>query len=126
MIFRETRDKRVLCPTYLDTIQDTALTYKLASSQLQDLCGEYGLLSQAELLRSGFNLSNLGYGRISNALNCFFDRLRPNPDDTENAKSMLSVFGTIKKNGRKCRKFLSEGRNDDISIIQRVKRFLDF
>jgi hypothetical protein len=103
MIFRETRDKRVLCPTYLDTIQDTSLTYKLASSQLQDLCGDNGLLSHAELLRSGINLSNLGYGngRLSNALNCFFDRLRPNPDDTENAKSMLSVFGTIKKTRKK-------------------------
>jgi hypothetical protein len=123
MIFRETRDKRVICPTYLGTIQDTALTYKLATSQLQDLCGDYGLLSQAELRRSGINLSPLGYGRLSNALNCFFDRLRPNPDDTENAKSMLTVFGTIKKPGRKCRKFLAEGRNDDISQHTTCKTF---
>jgi hypothetical protein len=92
MIFRETRDKRVLCPIYLETNHDTALTYKLASCQLQDLCGDNGILSHAELLRSGISLSNIGYSRLSNALNCFFDRLRPNPDDTENAKSIFFFF----------------------------------
>jgi hypothetical protein len=105
MLFRETRDKRPLCPSYLGTAADTMLTYKLATCQLQELCGEEGILSHAELVRNGIPLSPIGYGRLSNALNCFFDRLRPDREDNDNAKTLHSVFGLIKKPGRKCRVF---------------------
>jgi hypothetical protein len=77
------------------------LTYKLASCQLQDLCSENGILSHADLIRNGITLSPLGYGRLSNALNCFFDRLKPDRDDNHNAKTILSVFGLIKKTREK-------------------------
>ncbi len=85
ILFRETRDKRPLCPTYLCVNNDIMLTYKLATCQLQDLCGDYGILSQEELFLNGINLTALGYDRLSNALNCFFDRLRPDRDETENS-----------------------------------------
>jgi hypothetical protein len=123
MLFRETRDKRPLCPAYLGTAADTMLTYKLATCQLQELCGEDGILSHAELVRNGIRLSPIGYGRLSNALNCFFDRLRPDREDNDNAKTLHSVFGLIKKPGKKCRLFLSEGRNDDISNLTTCKSF---
>jgi hypothetical protein len=122
-LFRETRDKRPLCPSYLGTGADIMLTYKLATCQLQDLCGEDGILPHQDLIRKGINLSPLGYGRLSNALNCFFDRLRPNLADDDNAKTIQSAFGLIKKPGRKCRVFLSEGRNDDISKQTTCKTF---
>ncbi len=125
MIFRETRDKRPLCPAYLDIANNTLLTYRFATCQLQNLCGEFGILSYAELNRAGFHLSPLGYGRLSNALNCFFDRLRPDRDDdiNEEAKSLFSEFCLIKKPGRKCRRLLSSGRNDDISQQTTCKTF---
>jgi hypothetical protein len=123
MLFRETRDKRPLCPTYLGTAANIMLTYKLATCQLQELCGEDGILSHAELVGNGISLSHIGYGRLSNALNCFFDRLRPDRDDNDNPKTLHSVFGLIKKPGRKCRAFLSEGRNDDISNLTTCKSF---
>jgi hypothetical protein len=125
MIFRETRDKRPLCPAYLDIANNTLLTYRFATCQLQNLCGEFGILSYAELYRAGFHLSPLGYGRLSNALNCFFDRLRPDRDDdiNEEAKSLFSEFCLIKKPGRKCRRLLSSGRNDDISQQTTCKTF---
>ncbi len=81
-LFRETRDKRPLCPDYLGTGADIMLTYKIATCQLQDLCGEDGILPHQDLIRKGINLSPLGYGRLSNALNCFFDRLRPKQTTT--------------------------------------------
>jgi hypothetical protein len=52
MLFRETRDKRPLCPIYLGTAADTMITYKLATCHLQDLCGEDGILSHADLIRN--------------------------------------------------------------------------
>jgi hypothetical protein len=123
ILFRETRDRRPLCPTYLCVNNDIMLTYKLATCQLQDLCGDHGILSQEELFLNGINLSGLGYGRLSNALNCFFDRLRPDPDETKNSKTLLSAFGHLKKPGRKCRIFMAYGRNDDISKQTTCKTF---
>jgi len=123
ILFRETRDKRPLCPTYLGVNNDIMLTYKLATCQLQDLCGDYGILSHEELFSNGINLTALGYGRLSNALNCFFDRLRPDRDDTENSKTLVAAFGHLKKPGRKCRIFLASGRNDDISKQTTCKTF---
>jgi hypothetical protein len=99
------------------------LTYKLASCQLQELCGDDGILSHADLSRTGIILSPLGYGRLSNTLNCFFDRLRPDRDDNDNSKTIYSAFGLLKKPGRKCRVFLSDGRNDDISKQTTCKTF---
>ncbi len=122
-LFRETRDKRPLCPDYLGTGADILLTYKFATCQLQDLCGEGGILPHQELSRKGLNLSPVGYGRLSKALNCFFDRIRPNLTDDDNAKTIHSAFGLLKKLGRKCRIFLSEGRNDDISKQTTCKSF---
>jgi len=125
MLFRETRDKRPLCPVYLDIANNTPLIYRFATCQLQNLCGENGILTHAELSRAGFYLSPLGYGRLSNALNCFFDRLRPNRDDDINkvAKTLFSEFCLIKKPGRKCRLLLASGRNDDISQQTTCKTF---
>jgi hypothetical protein len=125
MLFRETRDKRPLCPVYLDIANNTLLTYQFATCQLQNLCGVNGILTYAELNRAGFLLSPLGYGRLSNALNCFFDRIGPDRDDNinENAKSLFSEFCLIKKPGRKCRLLLSSGRNNDISQQTTCKTF---
>jgi hypothetical protein len=125
MLFRETRDKRPLCPAYLDIVNNTALTYRFDNCQLQNFCGENGILTHAELNRAGLYLSPLGYGRLANALNCFFDRLRPDRDDdiNEAAKTLFSEFCLIKKPGRKCRLLLASGRNDDISQQTTCKTF---
>jgi hypothetical protein len=125
MLFRETRDKRPLCPTYLDLGNNTDLIYRFAICQLQNFCGENGILTHAELNRSGLFLSPLGYGRLANALNCFFDRLRPDRDDDINevAKTLFSEFCLIKKPGRKCRLLLASGRNDDLSQQTTCKTF---
>jgi hypothetical protein len=123
MVFRETRDKRTLCPNYLGIDNDVELTRRIAACQLQDFCGDDGVLSYHELLAKQIILSQVGYGRLSNALNCFFDRLRPDNDGFENAKSMFSEFCLIKKPGRKCRKFLAAGTNDNISQHTTCKTF---
>ena len=72
---------------------------------------------------NGIPLTALGYGRLANALNCFFDRLRPDPEDNDNSKSLISAFGHLKKPGRKCRTFMATGRNDDLSKQTTCKTF---
>jgi hypothetical protein len=99
MLFRETRDKRPLCPTYLGIANNQPLTYKFATCQLQNFCGEFGVLPHQDLTRAGLTLSLIGYGRLSNALNCLFDRIRPDRFDDDNAKTIFSEFCLIKKPG---------------------------
>jgi hypothetical protein len=76
MVFRETRDKRTLCPNYLGIDNDVELTHRIAACQLRYFCGDDGVLPYHELLAKQIILSLVGYGRLSNALNCFFDRFK--------------------------------------------------
>ncbi len=50
MVFRETRDKRTLCPNYLGIDNDVELTHRIAACQLQEFCGDDGILTYHELL----------------------------------------------------------------------------
>ncbi len=48
--------------------------------EFQEIYDQDGPLSHEQLLHSGITLSALGYGTLSNALNCFFERVRANKD----------------------------------------------
>jgi hypothetical protein len=60
-----------------------------------------------------------------NALNCLFDRIRPDRLDDDNAKTIFSEFCLLKRLGRKCRLLLSKGRNDAISKLTTCKTFFN-
>ncbi len=65
-----------------------------------------------ELSLAGFQLSLVGYARLSNALalTFFLDRIGVDRNSTGTSSSMLDFFCNIKKPGRKCRLFLSSCR----------------
>jgi hypothetical protein len=81
------------------------------------------MLTHAQLDALNFRLSPLGYGRLSNAFNCFFDRMHVDRHDNDNAKSLFDEFCTIKKPGQKCRLYLGLGRNDDLSKVTNCASF---
>jgi hypothetical protein len=49
ILYREDRDKRTLSPDYLDITGNTALIYRVANTEIQNLCGDNGFLSREEL-----------------------------------------------------------------------------
>ncbi len=58
MIFRETRDKRPQCPSYLGIANDTHPTYlPVRFLPTSKLCGNNSILTHAELSRAGLDLS---------------------------------------------------------------------
>ncbi len=123
ILYREDRDKRTLSPDYLDITGNTALIYRVANTEIQNLCGDNGFLSREELANADIPLSVVGYGRLSNAFNCFFDRMSRHRNNTDSSKSIRDEFCSIKKPGRKCRKILSTGRIGTLGDVSTVKTF---
>jgi hypothetical protein len=121
-LFRETRDKTHLTPEYLDIHDNTTLCYEIAKMEFQDFCDENGPLSHAQLVRSGITLSALGYGRLSNALNCFFERVG-DAGDTEPSENLTESFVSIKKPGRKCRILLGSTRGNNLDKLTTTTTF---
>jgi hypothetical protein len=122
ILFRETRDKNHLTPEYLDIPDNPALCYDIAKMEFQEFCDENGPLSFAQLGRSGINLSALGYGRLSNALNCFFDRVGE-AENTEPCENLIESFVNVKKPGRKCRILLGSTRGNNLDKLTTTTTF---
>jgi hypothetical protein len=123
ILFREDRDKRTLTPEFLGISGNTLLTYRFAKTEIQNLCDDFGIRTRLSLAYVNLPLSEIGYGRLSNALNCFFDRMDNQRNDTDPAKSTNDEFCLIKKPGRKCRLVLSTGRVGTLGNVTTVKTF---
>ncbi len=123
ILYREDRDKRTLTPEFLGISGNTLLTYRFAKTEIQDLCDHFGIRTQLSLANDNLPLSEIGYGRLSNALNCFLDRTAHQRNDTDSAKSIKDEFCFIKKLGRKCRLILSTGWVGTLENVTTVKTF---
>jgi hypothetical protein len=123
ILYREDRDKRTLTPEYLGISDNTLLTYRFAKIEIQYLCDDFGIRTRQSLALDNLPLSVIGYGRLSNALNCFLDRMDIQDNDIESAKSIRDEFCFIKKPGRKCRTVLSTGRIGTLEDVTTVKTF---
>jgi hypothetical protein len=123
IIFREQRDKRVLTPEFLSVENNNELAYRIANTELQTFCGPEGFLNRAELGALNIQLTEIGYGRLSNALHCFFDRMSHHRDNPEKSVSIKDEFCSIKKPGRKCRKVLGSGKSCKLEKLTTVVTF---
>jgi hypothetical protein len=124
ILYREDRDKSTLTPEFLGISDNTLLTYRFAKIEIQYLCDDFGIRTQQSLANDNLPLSVIGYGRLSNTLNCFLDRMANQGNDTESTKSIKDEFCFIKKPGRKCRLVLSStGRIGTLENVTTVKTF---
>jgi hypothetical protein len=123
ILYREDRDKRTLTPDFLGISGNTLLTYRFAKTEIQNLCDDFGIRTRLSLTYDNLPLSEIGYGRLSNALNCFFDRMDNQRNDTDLAKSIKDEFCLIKKPGRKCRLVLSTRRVGTLGNVTTMKTF---
>jgi hypothetical protein len=124
ILFREDHDKRTLSPEFLGILDNVNLTYRFAKMEIQELCDDFGIRSRLSLANDNLLLTEIGYGRLSNALNCFFDRAARHRNDMDSAKSIKDEFCFIKKPGRKCRLILSADRIGNLENVTTVKTFL--
>jgi hypothetical protein len=120
---REDRDKSTLTPEFLGISYNTFLMYRFAKKEIQELCDDFGIQTRLSLANDNLPLTEIGYGRLSNALNCFFDRTARHRNDTDSAKSINDEFCFIKKPGRKCRLVLCTGRIGTLENLTTVKTF---
>jgi hypothetical protein len=123
ILYREDRDKRTLSPDYLGISGNINLTYRFAKIEIQNLCDDYGIRTKIDLANNNLPLSAVGYGRLSNALNCFLDRMARHRDGNDSSKSVKDEFCFIKKPGRKCRIVLSTARVGTLATVSTVKTF---
>jgi hypothetical protein len=123
ILYRKDRDKRTISPDYLCISDNINLTYRFAKIEIQNLCDDYGIRTKIDLANDNLSLTDLGYGRLSNALNCFLDRMARHRDGNESSKSVKDEFCFIKKPGRKCRTVLSTARVGTLGTVSTVKTF---
>jgi hypothetical protein len=93
--------------------------------EIQNLCDDYGIRTQIDLANNNLSLTDVGYGRLSNALNCFLDRMARHRDGNDSSKFVKDEFCFIKKPGRKCRIVLtcSTARVGTLGTVSTVKTF---
>jgi hypothetical protein len=123
ILYREDRDKRTISPEYLGISDNNELIYRLATTEIQNLCGIDGIRTREDLATDGIQLTVVGYGRLTNAFNCFFDRMANHRNETDVSKSIKDEFCSIRKPGRKCRKVLSTSRIGTLGDVTTVKTF---
>ncbi len=85
-----------ISPDYLSISGNTELIYRLATTEIQNLCGNDGIRSREDLANDGIQLTIVGYWRLTNAYYCFFDRMARHRNETDVSKSIKDEFCSIK------------------------------
>ncbi len=78
-----------------------------------------GIKSSNDLSRlHGLELSELGYERLTKCLNHFVSRLKATKNNEGSKKTLISIFGKIKKPGAKIRESLVKKRKKPFKLLK--------
>jgi hypothetical protein len=117
LFFRGRGDKMTLNATYLGLHEgrSSAIT-KLSTLEFFDTNGIKS--SNTLLTLYGIELSDIGYERLTKCLNHFVSRLKASANNDGSRKTLISVFGKIKKLGAKIRETLIKKRKKPFELLK--------
>jgi hypothetical protein len=117
LFFRGKGDKMTLNATYLGLNEGQCLP--IANIKALEFFDTNGIKSAYDLSRDyGLALGNLGYERLVKCLNHFVSKLKLNKSNDGSKKTLISVYGKLKKPGPKIRETLLKKRQKPFDLAK--------
>ncbi len=117
LFFRGKGDKNTLNATYLGLNEGHCSV--ITNMTALEFFDTVGIKSSNDLSRiHGLELSEVGYERLTKCLNHFISRLKATKNNDGSKKTLISIFGKIKKPGAKIRECIVKKRKKQFELLK--------